>query len=130
MIRAASGALSLVLLAAGAVSAGCGDQVSAYCKEVSSRQKHLSGVVDSGDKDALIEALPDLRALQGKAPTDITPDWDTVIKAVGTLERAVEEKDEAKIKAAATALQSEKVTTALANVQQEVRDVCHTPLTL
>jgi len=104
------------------VAAGCGgDSVSAYCDEVQARQKHLSEVVAGGKKDALITALPDFRALAAKAPEDIGDSWTTLIDAVAALQKAVASGDQAQITSAATAF---------ADIQQQVRDVCHTPLTL
>ncbi|MFT4263102.1 MAG: hypothetical protein QM572_06960 [Nocardioides sp.] len=121
--------LALLALLATSTLAGCGG-TSAYCGEVEDRQKHLSEVVASGEKNALIDALPDFRALRDKAPDDIRDEWTTVIDAVERLRRAVASKDEDATAAAATALQSDAVSDALVGVQQEVRDVCHTPLTL
>lgn len=125
-IRAAALALGAVITL---TSCG-GDPTSSYCREVSARQKHLSEIVDSGDKDALVRALPDFRALERKAPGDIRDEWATVIQALDALREAVRGGDEDAIAAAATALTSSAVETALTDVQQQVRDVCHTPLTL
>ncbi|WP_300681768.1 hypothetical protein [Nocardioides sp.] len=113
------------------IAAGCGgDQVSAYCGEVKARQQHLSELVAAGKKDALLQALPDFQALAAKAPSDIQDSWSTLIGALEDLKRATSSGDKAALSKAATALAGEGPTTALADIQQQVRDVCHTPLTV
>ena len=79
-----------LVVASVAATAGCGqDQVATYCETVSDRQAALSETVAAGDKTALIEALPDFRALAADAPDDIEPSWRTVIDAIEGLEEAV-----------------------------------------
>jgi hypothetical protein len=124
-----------VVVLVGAITVGVGaftgkDGTAAYCSEVQERQQHLSETVASGDKSALLEALPDLKALAEKAPDDIAPSWETMIGALDDLEDAVASGDQEQVVAAATTLRSDEVTAATAEVQQQVRDVCHTPLTL
>jgi hypothetical protein len=124
-----------VVVVLGVIAVGVGafagdDGTDAYCSEVQERQQHLSETVASGDKTALLEALPDFKAIAEKAPEDIAPSWETVIGALDELDDAVASGDQEQIVAAATTLTSDEVTAAMAEVQQQVRDVCHTPLTL
>lgn len=143
----AAGALLLVGLAG---LAGCGGSPqSSYCDEVKSQRTQLSAVVGAGGEAALLEALPIFRRLQGTAPGDIRGDWTTLVDALTGLQDAlrtahvdpqeydakhppagVSAAQQQAIAAAATTLGSAKTQAALAAVQQQARDVCHTPLSL
>lgn len=132
------------------VLAGCGGSPQAsYCGQVKSRQAQLATVVGAGGAAALLEALPIFRRLRGTAPSDIRADWTTLVDALTGLQDAlsaahVDPKEyDAKhppagvsaaqhlaIATAATTLGSAKTLAALAAVQQQARDVCHTPLSL
>jgi hypothetical protein len=140
----AAGALLLAGLA------GCGGSAQAsYCDEVKSQQAQLSKVIGDGGEAALIDALPIFRRLQGKAPADVRRDWTTLVDALSGLDDAlkaahvdprtydathppagVSAARQRAIAAAATTLGSQKTLTALGAVQQQARDVCHTPLSL
>ncbi|HVX54689.1 hypothetical protein [Nocardioides sp.] len=130
--------------------AGCGGSPQAsYCDEVKSQQTQLSKVIGAGGEAALLDALPIFRRLQGKAPSDVRADWTTVVDALAGLDKAltaahvdpktydakhppagVSAAQQRAIAAAATTLGSQKTLAALAAVQQQARDVCHTPLSL
>jgi hypothetical protein len=116
---------------------------------VKSHQATLSKVIGSGGEAALLEALPTFRALQAKAPSDIRSDWDTVVARLSALQAAlrmahvdpstydakhppagVTAAQRQAIAEAATRLGSTSSLTALDAVQQQARDVCHTPLSL
>lgn len=129
---------------------GCSnDPYADYCEVVTDNQQELSEILGEGGPAALLKALPIFEKLQEKAPDDIRDDWKVVTTGLGTLEAALddagvdpatydrddppegltdEEKD--RIDAAAQALTSASSTTAFAAVEQQARDVCHTPLRL
>jgi len=142
------GALATLVLATGLSACGASSE-DAYCGVVKDNQQRLSTVLGDGGNAALIDALPIFRSLQGKAPSDIRKDWDTVVSRLTALQDVLTKagvdakKYDAKhpptgvttaqqqaIAAAATALGSSTTVTALNAVQQQARDVCHTPLTL
>jgi len=131
------------------LSACGGSAEDAYCGVVKDNQQHLSTVIGDGGSAALIEALPVFRSLQAKAPSDIRKDWDTVVSRLTALQEAVTRAgadpktydakhppagvtaaQQQAIAAAATAVGSSSTVTALNAVQQQARDVCHTPLSL
>jgi hypothetical protein len=130
--------------------AGCGgDPAEEYCGAVADHQQELSDIVGSGRPDALLDALDVFRELQGKAPDDITDEWQQVVGRIEALDRALEDagvdpagydraeppaglsaQDRASIDAAAKELGSGTTLRALQDLDQQARDVCHTPLTL
>ena len=137
-------ALAGVLLAAGLLSAGCGQD---YCETVGEHQVALSDAVADSGPAALIGVLPELRDLQDHAPDDIGDEWQQVVGRVEALESALADADvdpstydpsdppeglsdgeRSRIDAAAAQLLSPDTLTALAQVQQQALDVCHTPL--
>ena len=142
------GAAALVLVTA---TSACGSSSSAdnYCAAITSHRDDLSKTVGDGGALALLDALPIFRDLQAKAPSDIHDDWSTVIDRLTALQDALKAAgvdpsrydaahppaslttaQRQSITAAATALGSAETVTALDNVQQQARDVCHTPITV
>ena len=129
--------------------AGCGSDQDEYCDAVKDHQQQLSDIVGSGDPDALLKALDIFEDLQGKAPGDITDEWQQVVTSIQGLQKALEAAgvapatsdrdkppaglsadDKAKIDAAAKALGSGTTLRAFQDLDQQARDVCKTPLTL
>jgi hypothetical protein len=139
-------ALAAVLSVAG----GCGgSDYSSYCDAVTGHQEQLTDTFGSGGRAALIDALPAFEDLQAKAPSDIRGDWDQIVTSLQGLQSAlraagvdpaaydrnhvpggVTPAQKAAIDAASRAVGSAATTQAAQSVQQEARDVCHTPLTL
>jgi len=116
---------------------------------VEAQRPELSEAVAGRPPAALIEALPQLEALEDAAPRDIRDEWDLVVGRVRELRDALEDAgvdpttydreepppgvgadERARIDAAAEELGSRTTVEALAGVQQQARDVCGTPLTL
>jgi hypothetical protein len=145
MTRARAGVAALVLLP---LLAGCGHGQS-YCDAVKDRQAELGSIVESGDRTALIQALPVFQDLTGKAPADVASDWKLLVARISDLQTALDgagvdpssydpgqppaglsTEERARIRSAAAQLAAADTQQALANVQQEVLDVCHTPLEL
>lgn len=148
-VRHAAGAVAALAVTGGLLAgvAACGDSFASYCGAVSARQQDLGQALAGGASDGFIEALPTLQELQGKSPSDIRGAWDQVVGAVqglqGALQAAgvdpatydkahppagVSAAQRARIAAAATALGSPATLAAWQDVQQQVRDVCHTQL--
>lgn len=150
--RCAARALAGLLLASSAgLVAGCsgGDPYEDYCAAVEAHQTELTRTLGEGGRAGLIEALPILADLRDQAPEDVSDEWTQVVEAVEGLRDAVavadvdpatydpakppagltaEEKQA--IDEAATEVGSQETQLALAAVEQQVRDVCRTPLTL
>lgn len=137
--------LALVLLP---VVASCGRDPS-YCDAVHEHQSELGSIVSGGDRAGLIAALPIFRDLREKSPDDVADDWDVVVTRIEGLDEALadahvdpstydpeqppadlDDEDRTAIRRAAAQLAATDTQEALARVQQEVLDVCHTPLEL
>ncbi|HEY1524512.1 MAG TPA: hypothetical protein VGF70_16000 [Solirubrobacteraceae bacterium] len=141
---ALAGAVALAMLGL----TGCGHGPS-YCDAVKSHQAALGSLAGGNDRTALIQALPIFDDLHAKAPGDVADDWQLVITRIRALESALTKagvdpstydpkhpptgttaEDRALIRRAAAELAAPDAQQALASVQQEVLDVCHTPLDL
>ena len=139
-------ALATVLLTP--LLAGCGHGPS-YCDTVKAHQTELGAIVSDGGRTALIDALPAFADLAARAPADVKDDWTLLVARVTALQSALQKAgvdpasydpqhppaglgagDRAAIRTAAARLAASDTQQALANVQQEVLDVCHTPLQL
>ena len=130
--------------------AACGaDPKQEYCDAVEDHQAELSDIVGSGEPDALIDALDVLRDLQDKAPSDISDEWQQLVGRIEALDDALEgagvdastydrhhppgdltDEQRSRIDAAAKQLGSGTTLRALQDLDQQARDVCHTPLAL
>ncbi|WP_151082081.1 hypothetical protein [Nocardioides cynanchi] len=146
MIRGAVAAAALVL--ALPVLTGCGRGTS-YCGTVRSHQAELGTIIQSGGRGALLQALPIFEALQGAAPSDVADDWQLLVTRITALRTAltdahvdpttydprhppsgVTSAQRTAILRAAAGVGAADSRQALADLQQEVLDVCHTPLEL
>jgi hypothetical protein len=141
--NAAAATLALALLP---LVTGCGSATS-YCDRVTEHQVQLGEITSSGDRTALIKALPIFEDLRAAAPDDVADDWQLVVTRVRALNTALSDahvdpatydpkhpppglstEDRRRIRTAAAELAAADTQDALARVQQEVLDVCHTPL--
>ncbi|MGZ6734782.1 MAG: hypothetical protein ACXVDH_09070 [Nocardioides sp.] len=148
MRRAAVLAL-VAVLGSGVSACGSSSSTDDYCAAVTSHRDDLSRILGDGGGAALLDALPIFRELQAKAPSDIADDWTTVIDRLAALDAALKAAgvdpstydaahapaslaaaQREAIATAATALGSPATVSALDAVQQQARDVCHTPITL
>jgi hypothetical protein len=139
-------AAAVLLLLVPLLSA-CGGQ--SYCDAVKAHQAELGSIAGSGRRTALLRALPIFEDLQSKAPGDVADDWQLVVTRIRALRTALDRahvdpssydarnpppglstQDRDRIREAAAGLAAPDTAQALANVQQEVLDVCHTPLEL
>jgi hypothetical protein len=139
------GVLLLVLAAPGLSACGGND----YCGAVEERQAELTDVTASGSPAALLTALPIFRDLAEQAPDDIRDDWRILLDPLEELDDALidadvepasydpqdlptglSEEERGRIEAAGAALVDPEVARAFDSVQQQAKDVCHTPLSL
>ncbi len=131
-----------------ALLTGCGGDDD-YCDAVKGNQARLTDVSASGEPGALLAALPIFRDLSDDAPDDIADDWQAFLDPLEALDDALRDAGldpatyDAKglpddltdgqrttIQDAAAALAQPAVTQAFDSVQQQAKDVCHTPLSL
>lgn len=139
---AAAGLLAVPLLT------GCGGGKD-YCGAVRDHQSELGSIAHGGDRMALLQALPIFEDLEGLAPDDVTAQWQLLVTRITALRNALEhagvdpssydaakppaglsDDDRRRIRDAAAQLAAADTQQALSTVQQEVLDVCHTPLDL
>ena len=145
LVRRAGLAVGLAGLLALPVACG-GNQEDSYCSALSAKQQVFS---EDTTPSGFLDALPTLKSLGGKAPSDIAADWQTFLGAMETLNGAIKaagvkpsDISDGKqpsgvtdaqwdaIKAAADGLSTEQVSDALENVDQEAKDVCKLQLGL
>ena len=126
---------------------GCGGDD--YCGAVKDHQAELTDVTASGSPAALLTALPIFRDLRDQAPDDIRDDWNALLGPLDDLDDALRAADvdpasydgrhvpdsvtdaqRTRIEEAAAALAQPAVVQAFDGVQQQAKDVCHTPLSL
>jgi len=143
-----SAAVLAVAVLAVPLLVACGGGQS-YCGAVKEHQADLGSIAHSGDRTALIQALPIFEDLQGKAPDDVADDWQLLVTRIQALDTALRHahvdpatydarhpphglsaQDRGLIRRAAAELAASDTQQAFAVVQQEVLDVCHTPLDL
>jgi hypothetical protein len=137
----AAGVLALTLLS------GCGGDD--YCDAVRSNQAKLTDVTASATPGALLRALPIFRDLAAAAPDDIQDDWKALLDPLHELDDALDDvgidpasydgkqlpddltdDQRTRVEDAAAALLEPSVVQAFDSVQQQAKDVCHTPLSL
>ena len=143
------GLVAVLVLVLVPLAGGCGDPKDDYCSAVKDHREALSKIVSDGGQDSLIRALAIFKDLQGKAPSDVTDEWQQLVSRIEALDTALQSagvdpasydrqnppaglgaEDKARIDAAARELGSEETLQALQSLDQEARDVCQTPLTL
>ncbi len=127
---------------------GCGGG-SDYCGAVRDHQSDLGSIAHGHQRTALLQALPIFEDLQGKAPDDVADDWELLVTRIRALDTALTHagvdpatydpthppaglsaEDRSLIRRAAAQLAASDTQQAFTTVQQEVLDVCHTPLDL
>jgi len=140
---------AVLVLALLPLAAGCGDSQDSYCSAVKDHQEELTTITSDGNEDSLIRALDIFKDLQDKSPSDVSDEWQQLVSRIETLDEALadagvdpatydrdhppkglSQEDQARIDAAARELGSGPTLAAFQGLQQEVLDVCHTPLTL
>ena len=138
---------ALVLLVS--ALAGCASEQEEYCQAVKDHQKRLSAIMAEAGPTALLEALDSFRELRAEAPSDISDEWQQVIRSIEALQQALDDagvdpsdfsggkppegvskEDREAIAQAANEVGSEETEVALAGVRQQALDVCKTQLWL
>ncbi len=136
----------LLLLALAPGLTACGED---YCDSVADHQTELTDLTTTGSPAALLSALPVFQDLADEAPDDIADEWRTFLDALESLESALRDADidpasydsqklpegltveqRQRVEDAAVALADPAVAAAFDGVQQQAKDVCHTPLSL
>jgi hypothetical protein len=142
-------AWTMPALLAGSLLTGCASDQEEYCDAVKDHQDELTEVVAEGGQTGLLDALPVYRELQDQAPSDITDEWQQVVRSVEKLQQAlddagvdpatydpkkppqgVSDDDVAAIADAADQVGSLETQRALQGLEQQALDVCQTPLSL
>lgn len=127
----------------------CGDPIHAYCGTLRDHRAKLSQMINGGSPTALIDNLTLLKKIAGRAPSDLTDEWQTFLNAIEGLDQALHDADvdaaefrdgrppagltpaqREEIADAATQLASPQVVSAADGIVQEARDVCHLDLEL
>jgi len=127
----------------------CGDPIAAYCGTLRDNREKLSQIINGGSPTALIDNLTLLKKIAGRAPSDLTDEWQTFLNAIEELDQALHDADvdpadfhrgkpppglapgqRREIAAAASQLASPQVVAAADGIVQEARDVCHLDLEL
>ena len=136
------------MLLAATLLTGCGGDD--YCGAVEEHQAELTDVTASGSPAALLEALPIFRDLQEQAPEDIQrrlagvpgparpssttrsghADVDPAAYDPKNLPADLTDEERERIEAAGVALADPAVVAAFDGVQQQAKDVCHTPMSI
>jgi hypothetical protein len=128
---------------------GCGDPVQAYCGTLRDNRAKLSQMINGGSPTALIDNLTLLKKIAGRAPSDLTDEWQTFLNAIEGLDQALHDANvdptdfrnghapaglsaaqRKEIADAASQLASPQVVSAANGIVQEARDVCHLDLEL
>jgi hypothetical protein len=141
--------LTPALLLVVALASACGGADEDYCGSVKEHQAELTDVTASGAPSALLDALPILRDLSTRAPDDISDEWQVLLDPLERLDEAVRAADvdpasydprhlpagltdgeRQRIEDAGAALADPAVGAAFDGIQQQAKDVCHTPLSL
>lgn len=143
----------LALLVALPLVAGCADERErareSYCEAVREHQRELTEITSGGGQTALLDALDIYRELRDEAPRDIADEWQQVVRSIEGLQTALDdagvdpatydpekpppgvtEQEQEEIAQAASEVASRETQQAFDGVHQQVRDVCHTQLTL
>ena len=140
--------LTAALVLAAALLTGCGGGDD-YCDAVKDHQADLTDVTASGEPGALLQALPIFRDLEEQAPDDIRDDWEAFLDPLEELDDALDDagidpatydgkqlpgdlsaEEKKRIEDAAAGILAPTVVQAFDSVQQQAKDVCHTPLSL
>ena len=127
----------------------CGDDEKAYCTALSADQKLFAEMADDTTGVGLLDHRTTLHALAGKAPDDLTDEWQTFLGALDAFAATLHEvgvesgdfvggqppptlsaADRARVAAAASELSDADVVEAANGIEQQAKDVCKLQLGL
>ena len=142
--RIRAGLAGVLLVAPLLTACGGGD---GYCDTVKSHQSEIGSAIRNGDPTGALQLESAFEDLQDAAPDDVQDEYQLLVTRITALRAALGDAgvdpssydpqhppsglppaERAAIRRAAAALAAPDVAQALASVQQEVLDVCHTPL--
>ena len=142
--RTRAGLAGVVLLAPLLTCCGGND---GYCDRVQDHQAEVGSAIRNGDPTGALQLLPAFHDLQAAAPDDVRDDYQLLVTRITALRSALDDAgvdpssydpqhppagvspaERTAIRQAAAQLAAPDVAQALVSVQQEVLDVCHTPL--
>jgi hypothetical protein len=129
--------------------AGCATEQEKYCQAVKDHQKQLTEIMSDAGPTSLLEALDSFRELRAEAPSDISDEWQQVIRSIEGLQQSLDDagvdpadfdrgkppeglskQEQEAIARAADEVGSQRTEVALAGVRQQALDVCKTQLWL
>ena len=144
--RARCGLAGVVVLVP--LMTACGGHDS-YCDTVRSHQSEIGSAVRNGDPTGALQLLSAFDDLRASAPADVQDEYQLLVSRISDLRNALDDAgvdassydpqhppagsdpaERAAIRRAAAGLAAPDTAQALATVQQEALDVCHTPLGL
>jgi len=142
--RVRAGFAGVVLVAPLMTGCGGGD---GYCDAVRDHQSEIGSAIRNGDPTGALQLRSALEDLQDAAPADVQDEYQLLVTRITSLRTALDDagvdpssydprhpppgltpSERAAVRRAAAGLAAPDVAQALASVQQEVLDVCHTPL--
>jgi len=142
--RTRAGLAGVVLLAPLLTACGGND---GYCDRVKDHQAEVGSAIRNGDPTGALQLLSAFQDLQAAAPDDVQDDYQLLTTRISALRSALDDAgvdpssydpqhppagvspaERTAIREAAAQLAAPDVAQALVSVQQEVLDVCHTPL--
>jgi hypothetical protein len=150
---------AVVAITAGVMLAGCGSDTDRYCEALRENRQTLSdlaqgagesgGAGSGGSDDVLGSSLAVFEQLQQDAPGDVRDEWDTLVFALRSLDRALDragvsmtefdpqdpppDLTDAQVEAlrdAGAELRTPRVIEAGEAIEQHARDVCEVDLGL
>ena len=149
MTRTSSAASLAALVLLLSSLAGCASEQEKYCEAVKDHQKRLTEIMSDAGPTSLLEALDSFRELRAEAPSDISDEWQQVIRSIEALQQALDDagvdaadfdsgkppegvskQEQEAIARAAEEVGSQRTEVALAGVRQQALDVCKTQLWL
>ncbi|GAA4825117.1 hypothetical protein ACFQ0K_18160 [Nocardioides caeni] len=150
MLTVVAALVLAAIVAGGLLARGGDDPYAAYCDAVEDHQQAIGlALGDGAETTGFLRALPDLRAVAAEAPSDIHDEWQVVIDRIAALEDALDdagvdpasydpaspskdlsEEQRVTIERTADRLLAPETFAAFAGVDQQVRDVCQTRLSL
>jgi len=142
--RTRAGLAGVVLLASLLTACGGND---GYCDRVQDHQAEVGSAIRNSDPTGALQLLPAFQDLRAAAPDDVRDDYQLLVTRITALRSALDDAgvdpssydpqhppagvsptERTAIRQAAAQLAAPDVAQALVSVQQEVLDVCHTPL--
>ena len=136
------------LLLAGLLS-GCSSTEEDYCQAVDDHRTEITDIVSQGTPAGVLALLSPFADLAEKAPADIGDEWQQVLSSLRGMQEVFDDtgidpatydpehppaglgrEERQRVADAADGLSAPETGQAMNAIEQQVRDVCHTPLGL